>query len=115
MARDLEGIRDRLTVEQGWRDYHVVALWHGGAQRAIGSFRNEDDAWGVVSLILQYVDAGYNEETACDRAMREYRELLTNEDDDQARYIDLMTTVGPELTLVDAAYQDHAAEMRVWA
>lgn len=106
MARDLEALEDRLTVSKLPRGVWYVALWEMGNTwpTIVATFPREDEAWGVVSMILVNVDhCGMTEDAAIDLALRDYRYLLSRKattadlDDDSRRA------------------QDHRAEMGVKA
>lgn len=87
----MDTIRDMLsigcqshTLQMGYEskkwDEWVVWYW-GDVQetRKVGSFPREDEAWGIVALILEYVEKhGYTPDRAIALALREYREAVAH-------------------------------------
>lgn len=105
----MEDIRDRLSVGEQmfapW-DASKYAVWYyenDWSPRKVASFPTEDDAWGVVSLILEYVEQyGYDEERAVAQALIEYHEAIGEA---------LACAMYREPTLAELCRQDHAHAM----
>jgi hypothetical protein len=89
----MDTIRDMLSVGEhgdGW----AIWRWDSYDSRLVATFPREDEAWGVTSLIVEYVERGISVDTAIDAALTCYRDALDN---------------AP--TPDDLAYQDHAHAM----
>jgi hypothetical protein len=95
----MDTIRDMLSVGQDQQGRWVLHRWDGWpAPQTVGTFPREDEAWGVTSLILEYVERHlYDPQAAIWAALDEYHRALGDE-----RALD------NEPTPADAAYQDHA-------
>lgn len=95
----METIRDRLSV--GEQDGRHLVIYHGeeGAH-VVCRHSNEDDAWGIVALVIEYVERHrYDDQAAIWAALEEW---------DQAREL---AGLAPEQDAQDARYQDHHAAM----
>lgn len=73
----MDNIRNRLSVglnREGW----IVWLWNTAEdRRQVGIFPDEELAWGVVSLVIEYHEqCGYDVSDACRAALREYHEAM---------------------------------------
>jgi hypothetical protein len=100
----VDTIRDMLSVGQERNGDWAIYRWDvWPAPRTVATFPREDEAWGVTSLILEYVERHlYDPQAAIWAALDEYRRAYA---DEALQALDN----GP--TPADAAYQDHAHAM----
>jgi hypothetical protein len=98
-----DNIRDRLSVGQGHEGWIVWSWDDEEDRRRLGIFPDEELAWGVVSLVIEYHEQhGYDVPNACHAALQEYHEAMagsrdTHEEGDPG----------------ELARQDHRAAMAV--
>jgi len=95
----METIRDRLRV--GTHNGQYLVWYHGGYDvHSVCRHTHEDDAWGVVALIVEYVELhGYDDQAAIWAALAEW---------EQAREL---AGLAPDGDPDDLARQDHSAAM----
>jgi hypothetical protein len=79
----MDTIRDMLSVGRFRRGPWYVAFWETEAvstPRIVATFPREDEAWGVTSLILEYVEKRrYDPQAAIRAALDEYHQACEEE------------------------------------
>jgi hypothetical protein len=99
----MDTIRDMVSVGLDERDHWTVWYWGGGDARKVGTFPREDEAWGVTTLILEYVERHlYDPQAAIWAALDEYHQAYA-----ECAFRALDNAPTPD----DLAYQDHAHAM----